>query len=338
MNSLKRIVEQMHAFAERMSNGYAIIEYELLSEWIRPIEALMEQEVFPETSAPGWFDSLESFATNTAAPQDCEGPVPGIEHCDKCDFTLTVNRLNMGNGTVTAGSADGESCPNGCGPMRPVTWKEWATEGWKRAETAADEREEMRKELDQLKLDSASSALLISALESSCDEVIKQRDKAEDALGEVYQLATGRAAEWSNCFGYADAVNDISAELERANETIARLKRDSELCSKEDAEKARASDSYKLSMLLCDDHRSACEDGLFKTQYPDEEPCLMCLAESWKSELEQYKRDGWKLVPVEPTKEMVAAACREHGYPGGNRRVYALGYRAMLNAVPENKG
>ncbi|MCO5338596.1 hypothetical protein [Delftia tsuruhatensis] len=42
---------------------------------------------------------------------------------------------------------------------------------------------------------------------------------------------------------------------------------------------------------------------------------------------------GFALVPVEPTKEMVAAACRDHGYPGGSRSAYVLGYRSMLAAA-----
>lgn len=49
----------------------------------------------------------------------------------------------------------------------------------------------------------------------------------------------------------------------------------------------------------------------------------------------QAVRDGWKLVPMEPTAEMVAAACRDHGYPGGTRSVYVLGYRSMLAAAPQ---
>lgn len=44
---------------------------------------------------------------------------------------------------------------------------------------------------------------------------------------------------------------------------------------------------------------------------------------------------GFALVPVEPTKEMVAAACRDHGYPGGSRSAYVLGYRSMLAAAPQ---
>ena len=43
---------------------------------------------------------------------------------------------------------------------------------------------------------------------------------------------------------------------------------------------------------------------------------------------------GWKLVPDEPTKEMIARACKDHGYPGGSRRIYRDGYRSMLDAAP----
>ena len=44
--------------------------------------------------------------------------------------------------------------------------------------------------------------------------------------------------------------------------------------------------------------------------------------------------EGWKLVPAEPTKEMIGQACKDHGYPGGDRSVYARGYRSMLAAAP----
>lgn len=44
--------------------------------------------------------------------------------------------------------------------------------------------------------------------------------------------------------------------------------------------------------------------------------------------------EGWKLVPVEPTKAMVDAACEKHGYPCGDRYIYAKGYRSMLAAAP----
>ena len=47
--------------------------------------------------------------------------------------------------------------------------------------------------------------------------------------------------------------------------------------------------------------------------------------------------EGWKLVPIEPTREMIQKACSDHGYPCGDRSVYARGYRTMLAAAPEIK-
>jgi hypothetical protein len=44
--------------------------------------------------------------------------------------------------------------------------------------------------------------------------------------------------------------------------------------------------------------------------------------------------EGYKLVPIEPTPEMIQAACRDHGYPGGSRRIYRDGYRSMVAAAP----
>lgn len=43
--------------------------------------------------------------------------------------------------------------------------------------------------------------------------------------------------------------------------------------------------------------------------------------------------DGFALVPVEPTKEMIDRACADHGYPGGNRWIYRDGYKSMLDAA-----
>ncbi len=53
---------------------------------------------------------------------------PGIMRCAGCGFVLTKNNLNMSAGTVTAGDSKSEPCPNGCGPLWPVTWKEQALE------------------------------------------------------------------------------------------------------------------------------------------------------------------------------------------------------------------
>lgn len=60
--------------------------------------------------------------------------VPGIVRCAKCQFQLVRSNLNMYDGTVTAGDSKTEPCPNGCGPLWPVTWETWAREGWAEAE------------------------------------------------------------------------------------------------------------------------------------------------------------------------------------------------------------
>lgn len=60
--------------------------------------------------------------------------VPGIVRCAKCQFQLVRSNLNMHDGTVTAGDSKTEPCPNGCGPLWPVTWETWAREGWAEAE------------------------------------------------------------------------------------------------------------------------------------------------------------------------------------------------------------
>ena len=60
--------------------------------------------------------------------------VPGIVRCAKCQFQLVRSNLNMYDGTVTAGDSKTEPCPNGCGPLWPLTWETWAREGWAEAE------------------------------------------------------------------------------------------------------------------------------------------------------------------------------------------------------------
>ncbi|MDM4768651.1 hypothetical protein [Solimonas sp. SE-A11] len=60
--------------------------------------------------------------------------VPGEMHCAKCRFSLTRTNLYLGSGTVGPGDSKTEPCPNGCGPLWPVTWEQSAREAWKRCE------------------------------------------------------------------------------------------------------------------------------------------------------------------------------------------------------------
>jgi hypothetical protein len=54
--------------------------------------------------------------------------VPGLMHCAKCKFQLQRRSLYMQSGTVGDGTSETEPCANGCGPLWPVTWKQYAEE------------------------------------------------------------------------------------------------------------------------------------------------------------------------------------------------------------------
>lgn len=69
--------------------------------------------------------SLEA-AEKRIAEQQSAIIAPGIMRCAGCGFVLTKNSINMAAGTITAGDSKTEPCPNGCGPLWPVTWKEQA--------------------------------------------------------------------------------------------------------------------------------------------------------------------------------------------------------------------
>ena len=49
---------------------------------------------------------------------------------------------------------------------------------------------------------------------------------------------------------------------------------------------AKAQADQKIKLLLCDEHLKKCESptGVFNSQYPNEEPCLICLAKQAKSQ------------------------------------------------------
>lgn len=63
-----------------------------------------------------------------AKQQSAANLVPGVMHCAKCEFRLHRVALYMGDGTTGAGDSKTEPCPNGCGPLWPVTWEQEARE------------------------------------------------------------------------------------------------------------------------------------------------------------------------------------------------------------------
>lgn len=73
--------------------------------------------------------------------------VPGVMRCAKCEFQLVRTNLYVNSGTFGPGDSKTEPCPNGCGPLWPVTWRQWAEEAQKTAERFFDEAKAERANL-----------------------------------------------------------------------------------------------------------------------------------------------------------------------------------------------
>jgi hypothetical protein len=76
--------------------------------------------------------------------------VPGVSRCNECKFELTNMVLCATTGNVGVGQRKAENCPNGCGPLAPVTWEQEARKCWGRMEEMFDEGHRVRKALEEL--------------------------------------------------------------------------------------------------------------------------------------------------------------------------------------------
>lgn len=65
--------------------------------------------------------------------------VPGVLRCAKCNYELMKTNLYFNSGTVGPGDSETEPCPNGCGPLWPVSWHDWAITGFAEAAKAVEE-------------------------------------------------------------------------------------------------------------------------------------------------------------------------------------------------------
>lgn len=53
----------------------------------------------------------------------------------------------------------------------------------------------------------------IAELERDETQLIEERDSAENALADMYEAAMGNRPEWSNLFGYAEAIDDVAQHI-----------------------------------------------------------------------------------------------------------------------------
>ena len=52
-------------------------------------------------------------------------------------------------------------------------------------------------------------------------QLIVERDAAEEAMSQAYYIVTGRSPEWSNRFGYAEALEEIGDAVALLKNSIA---------------------------------------------------------------------------------------------------------------------
>ncbi|MFY1021160.1 hypothetical protein [Ectopseudomonas khazarica] len=124
------------------------------------------------------FESMSYLAASHAERAQkllAESFIPGQMHCAKCKFQLTKRVICMGSGTIGAGDNKTEPCPNGCGNLWPVTWKQADQENQEIIGRLCDEQRELRAQVEQLLQDKAR-------LDSGC---IVTNDRNE--FGESYQ-------------------------------------------------------------------------------------------------------------------------------------------------------
>lgn len=79
------------------------------------------------------------------------------------------------------------------------------------------ENEEIALTVGKLRVELEAAKKRIAELEKSEEQLINERDHAESALADMYFAATGDRPEWSNWFGFSDAVDavvDRIADLE----------------------------------------------------------------------------------------------------------------------------
>ena len=101
--------------------------------WLLKLAHLVISDVdktLEETFAP----AQPAAATQQAGEVRRAELVPGVMHCAKCKFQLNRVTLCVSDGNAYAGNNKTEPCPNGCGPLWPVTWEQEAKNCWKALE------------------------------------------------------------------------------------------------------------------------------------------------------------------------------------------------------------
>jgi len=80
---------------------------------------------------------------------ETEKYVSGLLECAKCNFTLISNTLYMKSGTIGPNNKS-DHCPNGCGPLWKVSYKDYVTTLGDRLDDMHDKSVKLVDALEQL--------------------------------------------------------------------------------------------------------------------------------------------------------------------------------------------
>lgn len=102
---------------------------------------------------------------------------PGQMRCAKCKLELTRRTLFVQSGAIGAGSSETEPCPNGCGPLWPVTWEQEARACYAAMDRLFDEKQRAEAERDALRARVAEleaiAAMLGAVVQGAQEEFVR---------------------------------------------------------------------------------------------------------------------------------------------------------------------
>lgn len=93
---------------------------------------------------------------------------PGVMRCAKCNLRMLHSSLNAQTGSITANS-DPVRCPNDCGPMWHVTWKQEAIEAQAEAVKAFDKIADLERQLAAARKDTERLEWVLPVVTGSND-------------------------------------------------------------------------------------------------------------------------------------------------------------------------
>ncbi|EMX8598082.1 hypothetical protein AAH223_004888 [Enterobacter hormaechei] len=144
----KELINAGHALAKAISNDTPLIE---IAKMVSNLATQLDVQIARSNQLSIAMEAAEKRIAELSSAVIA----PGVMRCAGCGFVLTKNNISMSAGTITAGDSKTEPCPNGCGPLWPVTWKEQAIQMRDDSEQWFEELQSARKRIAELEAQEA---------------------------------------------------------------------------------------------------------------------------------------------------------------------------------------